>query len=69
MRNGAQLIVIDPRRIELADYATLHLPVRIGHNIALFNAMAATIVEENLLDQEFVTGRVDGLAQFCRLHS
>ncbi|QAU34522.1 formate dehydrogenase subunit alpha [Janthinobacterium sp. 17J80-10] len=64
VRNGAQLIVIDPRRIELADYATLHLPVRIGHNIALFNAMAAAIVEEGLLDQDFAAGRVDGLDKF-----
>lgn len=64
VRNGAQLIVIDPRRIELADYATLHLPVRIGHNIALFNAMAAVIVEEGLLDQDFAAGRVDGLENF-----
>ncbi len=65
VRNGAQLIVIDPRRIELANYATLHLPVRIGHNIALFNAVAATIVEEGLLDQDFVAMRVNGLAQFA----
>ncbi|TCS33082.1 formate dehydrogenase major subunit [Paucimonas lemoignei] len=64
VRNGAQLIVIDPRRIELADYATLHLPVRIGQNIALFNAMAATIIDEGLLDHGFAADRVEGLAQF-----
>lgn len=64
VRNGAQLIVIDPRRIELADYATLHLPVHIGQNIALFNAMAATIIEEGLQDKDFASERVDGLKKF-----
>ncbi len=64
VRNGAQLIVIDPRRIELADYATLHLPVPIGQNIALFNAMAATILEEGLLDKDFAAQRLDGLEPF-----
>ncbi|HJV74831.1 MAG TPA: formate dehydrogenase subunit alpha [Noviherbaspirillum sp.] len=65
VRKGAQLIVIDPRRIELADYATLHLPVRPGHNVALFNAMAATIIEEGLLDNEFAAQRVDGIDAFA----
>ena len=65
VRNGAQLIVIDPRRVELAEYATLHLPVRIGQNIALFNAMAATIIEEGLLDKDFAAQRVDGLEKFA----
>ena len=37
---GAKLIVIDPRRIELAEYADLHLPLRPGTNVLLLNAMA-----------------------------
>ena len=47
---GAELIVIDPRRIELARYARLHLQPRPGTNIPLLNAMAHTIVEEGLYD-------------------
>jgi formate dehydrogenase major subunit len=47
---GADLIVIDPRRIELARYARLHLQPRPGTNIPLLNAMAHTIVEEGLYD-------------------
>ncbi|GJI93612.1 formate dehydrogenase subunit alpha [Duganella caerulea] len=64
-RNGALLIVIDPRRIELADYAALHLPLRPGHNIALLNAMAAVIVEEGLTDPQFIEQRVDGFDAYA----
>lgn len=64
VRKGAQLIVIDPRRTELAGYATLHLALRPGHNVELFNAMAATIIEEGLLDTGFAAQRVAGLDTF-----
>lgn len=47
-RRGTKLIVIDPREIELAREATIHLRPRPGTNVALLNAMAAVIVEENL---------------------
>jgi formate dehydrogenase major subunit len=57
---GAQLIVIDPRRIELAEYAECHLAPRPGTNIPLLNAMARTIVQEGLCDQEFLAVRVEG---------
>ena len=46
-----------PRRTELADYAAIHLPLRPGHNVQLFNAMAATIIEEGLIDREFIAAR------------
>ncbi|KAF0118931.1 MAG: formate dehydrogenase alpha subunit [Rhodospirillaceae bacterium] len=59
VRRGARLIVVDPRRIELAEDATVHLAVTPGHNVALFNAMAATIIEEGLVDADFIARRVD----------
>ncbi len=59
VRNGAQLVVIDPRRTELAEYADVHLALTPGGNVTLLNAMAATIVEENLVDAAFIAGRVD----------
>jgi formate dehydrogenase major subunit len=55
---GARLIVIDPRRIELAQYAAVHLQPRPGTNIPLLNSIAHTIVEECLYDGEFVRHRV-----------
>jgi len=54
--NGTNLIVIDPRRIELTQYAAIHLQPRPGTNIPLLNAMACTIVEEQLFDPQFTTG-------------
>jgi formate dehydrogenase major subunit len=47
---GARLIVIDPRRIELAEHAAVHLQLRPGTNIPLLNALAHTIVAEGLCD-------------------
>jgi len=61
---GAKLIVIDPRQIELSRYATIHLAPRPGTNIPLLNAIAYTIIEERLLDQEFVDHRVNELEEF-----
>jgi formate dehydrogenase major subunit len=56
--HGANLIVIDPRRIELAQYATIHLQPRPGTNIPLLNALAYTILEEQLFDTPFTSERV-----------
>ncbi len=63
LRQGAKLIVIDPRRIDLvrsphvmADY---HLPLRPGTNVAILTAIAHVIVTEGLADEEFVRARCD----------
>src|SRR5579875_1091639 len=64
LRQGAQLIVVDPRRIELVKSphiaAAYHLPVRPGGNVALINAMAHVVVTEGLVDEEFVRERCEG---------
>jgi formate dehydrogenase major subunit len=52
--NGAQLIVVDPRRHALADMATLHVPIRVGSDIALLNALMHVLIAENLYDRKFV---------------
>src|SRR3970282_1033197 len=56
--NAARLIVIDPRRTELAEMATLHVAPRPGGNIPLLNAMAHAIVRERWFDEAFVSARV-----------
>jgi len=63
LREGARLIVIDPRRIDLvrsahveADY---HLPLLPGTNVAMINALAHVIVTEGLLDEDYVRERCD----------
>jgi formate dehydrogenase major subunit len=58
LRQGARLIVIDPRRIDLVRMphveADHHLPLRPGTNAAVMNALAHTIVTEGLADERFV---------------
>ncbi len=63
-RRGANLVVIDPRAIELADCADVHLRVHPGANVALLNAIAHVILDEDLVDRSFVAERVDGLDAF-----
>jgi formate dehydrogenase major subunit len=63
---GARLIVIDPRRIELAADAECHLAITPGTNVALLNAMAHTLVAEQLCDVDFIERRVDAFDEFRR---
>ena len=66
LREGAKLIVIDPRKIELVNSphirADYHLPVNPGANVALLNALAHVIVTENLHDAEFIDQRCESAA-------
>jgi formate dehydrogenase major subunit len=64
VRDGARLIVVDPRQTELARLATCHLAPRPGTDIPLLAAFAHTIVHEGLCDRGFVAARVDGLEPF-----
>jgi formate dehydrogenase major subunit len=61
---GAKLIVIDPRAIELSQYAAIHLRPRPGTNIPLLNALACTIVEEKLYDESFIRERLTEFDEF-----
>ncbi len=61
---GANLIVIDPRRTEIAAHATVHLALRPGTNIPLLNALAHVIVEEELYDPDFLNDRINEWGEF-----
>jgi formate dehydrogenase alpha subunit len=61
---GAKLIVIDPRRLELCDYATLWLPLKPGTNVPVFAALAHVILEEGLVNTAFVAERTEGFEEF-----
>jgi len=63
-KHGAKMIVIDPRRLELVDFAELWLPLKPGTNIPLFSAMAHVIIKENLVNHEFVQQRTQGYEEF-----
>ena len=60
LRNGARLIVVDPRETDLCSKADNWLRIRPGTDVALLNGMAQTIIRENLWDQDFVQNRCDG---------
>lgn len=64
--HGAKLIVIDPRQTELAKYATIHLQLKPGTDVALANALAAVIVGEKLTDAEFIRQHVLEYAEFSK---
>ncbi len=66
MKNGAKLIVIDPRRIELCDFATLWLPLKPGTNVPVFSAMAHVIIKEGLVNRDFVAARTEGYDEFVK---
>jgi formate dehydrogenase major subunit len=69
LRQGAKLIVIDPREIDLINTvhakASHHLKLRPGTNVAMINAIAHVIVTENLIDEDFVNSRCD-VASFAK---
>jgi len=58
-RQGARLIVADPRRIELVDYAELWLQLAPGTDAALINGMMNTIINEGWASWEFIAKRCD----------
>lgn len=51
---GAQLIVVDPRRSGLAEFANLHVPIRVGSDVAFLNGVMNVLIRENLYDRTYV---------------
>ncbi len=63
-KNGAKLIVVDPRQIEMTDFATLWLRQKPGTDVAVFQAMAHVVVREGLYDESFVAQRTEGFNEY-----
>ncbi len=63
VRKGAKLYVVDPRKIPLVDIADGHLQIKLGGDVALFNAMAKVIIDEDLHDKEYIEQRTEGFEQ------
>lgn len=59
-KNGSKLIVIDPRRTELAEYSAIWLPINSGTDAALINGLMHIIVKENWHDKKFIENRCTG---------
>ncbi len=60
LRRGAKLIVIDPREIDMARRADIHLQLLSGTNVAVVNGLMHVILEDGLADKEFIAARTEG---------
>ncbi len=64
MKNGAELIVADPRAIDLVRFARLHIAQAPGTDVALINAMMNVIINEELHDKAFIKERTEDFEKF-----
>ncbi|GAA6761974.1 MULTISPECIES: formate dehydrogenase subunit alpha [Thermus] len=64
VRQGARMVVVDPRYTGMAEAATLWLRVRPGTDLFLLNAMARYILEAGLWDRAYVEARTEGFAEW-----
>ena len=60
VRNGARLVVVDPRRTASAQWADVWLGIDVGTDIALSNTMAREILRAGLHDREFIDRAAEG---------
>lgn len=61
---GAKLVVIDPKRVRIAEEADLHLPIIPGTDVVLAYAVAAELARQGALDQDFIDEHVEGAEAF-----
>lgn len=66
---GTRLIVIDPRKIELAEMADVWLSQRPGSDVAVINGIAGIILEEGLIDSKFIKERTEDFDRFKKVLS
>ncbi len=60
IKQGAILILVDPRKGVLSNYATLHLQLNPGSDIHLLNAMMKVIIDEHMMDMDLIENRTEG---------
>jgi formate dehydrogenase major subunit len=58
-KKGTKLIVVDPRREIIADHADYYCRIKPGTDVAFYNSMMNVIIEEGLVDEEFVAERTE----------
>jgi len=64
-RNGLQIIVADPRRVEMVNFSALWLNQKPGTDVPLFSAMANVILAENLYNKKFIEERTENFDAFA----
>ena len=60
VQDGAELILVDPRKHRLAEYANIHVPIAVGSDIAFLNGLMHVLVREQLYDKAFVENHTNG---------
>jgi formate dehydrogenase major subunit/formate dehydrogenase alpha subunit len=66
-QRGAILIVADPRRIPLTEFATLHIRHKPGTDVALINGLMHILIEKGWYDEEYIAGRTEGFEELKEL--
>ena len=66
VKSGANLLLVDPRRIPLAEHATLWLQTKPGTDIYVFLAMAHVILREGWADKDFIAARTENFDEFAQ---
>ncbi len=56
---GTQLIVVDPHRPQLADYASFYAPIKPGTDVAFYNAIMQVLIDRKLIDHNFIDQRTE----------
>jgi formate dehydrogenase alpha subunit len=64
IRRGMKLVVADPRKIDMVDFATLHIRHKPGTDIALINGLMNIILDKGWEDKEFIERRTEGFEEF-----
>jgi len=64
---GAKLIVVDPRKIELAKYATIHMRQDHGTDVAWINGMMNVIIREGLYAEKYIEERTENFEQLKKI--
>lgn len=62
-KSGAKLVVLDPRKIDISRHADHFLQFKPDSDVALINAMLHTIIEEDLLDHDFIANRTNNFEE------
>ena len=60
LERGAKMIVVDPKRTDMAKKADIFLQIPVGSNIKTLNTMMNVIISENLQDTEFIEKYAEG---------
>ena len=57
---GAKLIVVDPRRTPLVDFADIHLPIKPGSDVCLLNGIMNILISQGIINEGFISERTEG---------